>query len=353
MIPREEARGAGDVAVVIVNYRTPDLAIECCRSVAEQRGAARVTRAIVVDGGSGDGSAARIAAALAAPAFLGWASALPLPINGGFGYANNQALLTLAAEGPLPEFLCLLNPDARLRPGALAALANCLATHPRAGAVGARLEQEDGTPQGSAFTFPDLRGEFLRGVRTDLLRRLLRVPPMTVTAPAACRVPWVTGAAVMFRREALAETGLFDDGFFLYFEETELMHRLARAGWDIWHEPVARVVHHGGVATNLRDPATGLALRKRQPRYWYDARRRYFMRTGGAPMLLAAGAAWLAGRMIGLLRVLAGHRPGDAVPHELRDMMAFSLWPRREDVRRAPLPTFATLPGAPPLWMDH
>ena len=64
-------------------------------------------------------------------------------------------------------------------------------------------------------------------------------------------VDWTTGASVMFRSEALGQTGLFDEGFFLYHEELELMWRLRRAGWTIAFEPRSRVRHVGGVTTGM------------------------------------------------------------------------------------------------------
>lgn len=118
------------------------------------------------------------------------------------------------------------------------------------------------------------------------------MPPTSIQAAQAVEVPWVTGAAVMLRTAALRQTGLFDDGFFLYFEETDLMRRLRRAGWAVWHEPAARVVHAGGAATQIRDPGTGLPHAKRMPRYWYESHRRYFALAGGSGAAIAAGLAF-------------------------------------------------------------
>jgi N-acetylglucosaminyl-diphospho-decaprenol L-rhamnosyltransferase len=342
----------GRIAVVVVNYRTPDLVRACVAALAAQRPDFTELKLVVVDGASGDGSAERIAADLDADGHTDWVTLLALPVNGGFGYANNQAILTLAAAGPLPPVIALINPDAAPLPGALRTMADHLARHPRAGAVGALLVHEDGEPQGSAFPFPSLRGEFCRAARTDALRRLLGEPPSTVRSDTAIQVPWVTGAAVAFRTAALAEVGLFDDGFFLYFEETELMLRLTRAGWDIWHEPAARVMHLAGKSTQLRDAATGNMAAKRLPAYWYEARRRYFVRAGGPAMALGAGIAWLAGRGLWRVRRLLSGRREDGPPLMTRDMLALSTVPRGRDRRRAPLPDFSVAPGAKPLWMD-
>ncbi|HWW64863.1 MAG TPA: glycosyltransferase family 2 protein [Sphingomonadaceae bacterium] len=346
-MPRPDA----SIGAIIVNYRTPDLAIECLASLDAERRLVPNLRVILVDGGSGDESDERIAEAIAARGYGDWATLLPLKVNGGFGYANNQAIYALRDGGGLPDGICLINPDARARPGALATLRDRLFSAPRIGAVGARLEREDASIQGSAFLFPSIRSEFCRGARTDILRRLLRQPHHVIITEAARPVPWVTGAAVLFRREALEEVGLFDDGFFLYFEETELMHRLTRAGWEIWHEPAARVVHIGGQATKVQNIRAGRASSPRLPRYWYNSRRRYFVRTGGALRMIAAGIAYLAGRLFWQVRCALTGRVDDDPLRTTRDFIAYASYPRAED-RRAIVPSLSGAAGAPPAWKN-
>jgi GT2 family glycosyltransferase len=319
------------IAVVIVNYRTQDLALLAAASVETARATFPGLRVVVVDGGSDDGSAEAITAGIADRGMADWVTVLPLALNGGFAFANNQAIAALTACAAPPDAIALINPDARVRPGALEAMAALLAREPRAGAVGARLTHEDGRGQSSAFHFPSLRSEFCRGAHTGLLDRLLRVPHSSIDIDAAAEVPWVTGAAVMLRTAALADAGLFDDGFFLYFEETELMLRLRRRGWTVWHEPAAQVVHEGGVSTQIRDPETGLPRARRSPRYWYESRRRYFALAHGRVGALAAGLAWLAGRSWWRLRQLVQPQPPRYPLREERDLIAFGLWPHRVD----------------------
>src|SRR5438270_2581566 len=134
-----------NVAVVTVNYRTPELTKCCIAALAKEREALPRLRAVVVDGGSGDGSAAELADALAHKAFADWVEFLPLPINGGFGWANNQAMLSLARRNEPPEFIHLLNPDTEVMPGAVVRLAEYLQTHPEVAAVGSQLLDPDGS----------------------------------------------------------------------------------------------------------------------------------------------------------------------------------------------------------------
>jgi hypothetical protein len=336
--------------MVIVNYRTPALTLAAVASLVPARAAFPGLRAVVVDGGSADGSAEAIADGVAARGWGDWVSVVPLAVNGGFAFANNRAIAALAAAGPLPRFIALLNPDARVRPGALEAMAALLAREPGAGAVGALLIHEDGRPQSSAFRFPSIRSEFCRGARTALVERLLREPPVVIASDVAVEVPWVTGAAVMLRSTALAEVGLFDEGFFLYFEETELMHRLRARRWSIWHEPAARVVHDGGAATELHDPETGLPRRKRLPQYWYASRRRYFAVTRGRSYALLSGAAWLAGRAWWRLRQRVFPRPEEGAVRSFADLASYGLWPAALDARPA-VAALNDLPHDRPAWM--
>ena len=325
-----DAATSPDLGVVIVNYRTAELTLAAVASLVPARAVFPSLRCVVVDGGSCDGSAERLAAGVASAGWGDWVIMLPLEVNGGFAFANNRAIAMLAA-GSLPAAIALINPDARVQPGALEAMMTLLAREPRAGAVGARLIHEDGRPQSSAFRFPSVSGEFCRGAQTGAIDRLLRVPPSRIDSDVAVEVPWVTGAAVMLRTAALMQAGLFDEGFFLYFEETELMRRLRACGWTVWHEPVAKVVHEGGAATQIRDPETGLPYRRPLPSYWYAARRRYFALAHGRVRAITAGLAWLAGHGLWRLRQLLIPRPPTGAVREGRDLIAHGLWPRRDD----------------------
>lgn len=339
------------VAAVVVNFRTPALTLACIAALERERSDFPDLRILVVDGGSDDGSAERLRGRIPGGGADDPLSLLPLSVNGGFGYANNQAILALTAGAAPPDHVLLINPDARVHPGALRRLVRLLRLNPRAGAAGAALEGEDGTPQGSAFVFPSIRGELHRGARTAIIRRLLRQPEPSLAPATAARVPWVTGAAVLMRVAALRDVGLFDDGFFLYFEEVELMRRLSRAGWEIWHEPAARVVHIGGAATDIRWGDGGFHKRVPLPRYWYESRRRYFVRTGGIVTALAATLAFVAGRLIWRARRLADRRPDHFPLRGTRDLLRHSFWPPRRDRVPTCVPRIGDAPGAPPRWM--
>ena len=344
MPPRRAQSAAAGVAVVVVNYRTPQLTIDCLAALRGERQSLPGLRAIVVDGGSGDESAGVLAEAIGRPEYKGWASFVPLQINGGFGWANNQAILTLALDRQPPEFIHLLNPDTRVMAGAVTKLVQDLRGHPRCGAAGSQLVDGDGRPSASAFYFPSAGLELVNGSQSEKLGRIFGVERAPALANEAREVDWVTGASVMFRMAALRDTGLFDDGFFLYFDEVELMHRLRRHGWTVRHVPESRVVHLEGASTGLGESASVSRL----PAYWYRSRRRYFTLTGGRASVVGADLALLAGRFIAILKALIS--PGFRSRAAGLDLLRFGFWPRRRD-RHPSAPKLGDRPGAPPSWM--
>lgn len=335
------------IALVIVNYRTPDLALGAIASLEAERAREKDLQVVLVDGGSGDGSADRLRDGLADAGHSDWVSLLPLDINGGFGWANNQAILRLLQDENPPDYIHLLNPDAEIIPGAVSALADVLDAHPECAAVGSQLLEPDGTPSGSAFEFVTPRRELVRGANLDVLYTLLRLPRYTVERPAI-EVDWVTGASVMLRAEALRQVGLFDTGFFLYFEEMELMARLRRAGWSIRHQPDSRVKHVGGAATGVNGSRPD-ARRPARPAYWYRSRRRYLTLTTGRGMALAASLSWLAGHGSLLARRLFGSgKTHSIVERDARRLITHGLLPQK---MKPAFPNWREPPGQPPAWM--
>jgi N-acetylglucosaminyl-diphospho-decaprenol L-rhamnosyltransferase len=283
----------GSVAVVTVNYRTPEMTLACVKALALERIAIPDLRVVVVDGGSGDGSAEKLRKGLAA---YKWVELLALDFNGGFGWANNQGIMHLLQGAAPPDFIHLLNPDAVIMPGAVVALRDDLDANPKCAVSGSQLLNGDGSKSGSAFRFPSVAREFFRGAQMNRIGRALGVTEGIIFPDDPQQVEWVTGASMMLRSDALRKVGLFDTGFFLYFEEVELMHRLTRAGWIIRHIPDSRVLHIGGAATGMADAE--LHHRTNIPDYLFASRRRFFARAYGPASTRIATLAWLAGNRL-------------------------------------------------------
>jgi N-acetylglucosaminyl-diphospho-decaprenol L-rhamnosyltransferase len=291
------------VLIVIVNYRTAGLAIDCLKSIADEIPSCPSIRATVVDNDSRDGSVERLSAAIAENRWGRWAGLIPSGRNGGFAAGNNVAIRQELARDATDRarYVLLLNPDTVLRPGAVAALSGFMDDRPEVGVAGSRIEDSEGRVQGSARHFPSPLGEFLFTARVGPLTRLFgRHAVVMAEGDRPMKCDWVSGAAMMIRTELFPTLGLMDEGYFLYFEEIDFCRRAASAGWEAWFVPASRVVHFEGASTGIRDRT------RRRPRYWYESRRRYFLKACGPWGLGLADGLWAAGRVIWTTQKLSG-----------------------------------------------
>lgn len=287
--------------IVILNYRTADLTIDCLRSLEQEMRALKDSRVIVVDNDSGDGSAQRLEAAIDSNLWQHWVSVLKAPRNGGYAFGNNVAIRQGLASPDRPDCILLLNPDTIVRPGAIVTLAALMQSRPDVAICGSALESPDGALHHSAHRFPSPLGELDRGARLGMLRRVLG--RYFDEAPGGREIKacdWVSGASMMVRREVFEKVGLMDEKYFLYFDEVDFCARAARAGYRSWYVPAARIVHLEGQATGISQ------ARKRRGHWWYESRRRFFVKEYGVPGLLVSDALWAAGRLTFVIRKALG-----------------------------------------------
>jgi N-acetylglucosaminyl-diphospho-decaprenol L-rhamnosyltransferase len=318
-----------ELAVIILNYRTPDLVVGCLDSLRPEMDAG--IRVIVVDNFSEDGSADRIESHITRAAYGDWASVLRSPANGGFAAGNNLGIRAISADAYV-----LLNSDTLVVPGALAGLRDALKNHPRAGMIGPSFEGSGGQSEQSCFRFPHPVSEFLRAAGTGLITRALRrydVPLPYSDSPL--EPDWIGFACVVIRREVIDQVGLLDDSYFMYFEDVAYCHKVRAAGWTILYWPEPRVVHFMGASSHISSSDT---TRRRPARYFYESRARYFADRFGVPGLVAANLLWTAGRAISLSRELVEGKPQHALDREFADIWINVLAPRRASsaISRAP-----------------
>jgi N-acetylglucosaminyl-diphospho-decaprenol L-rhamnosyltransferase len=245
-----------DVAVVIVTWNVKDLAIQAIQTVIDdmmQTGL--MGRVYVVDSASTDGTPQAIHVAFGDAIDL-YAS----PENIGFGGGNNHAMQRIMALDDSPPAIYLLNPDTITKPGATRALFDALMADPQNGLVGAQLSYGDGTFQHGAFGFPGLRQLWVEFFPTP--GRLIesgfngRYDRVLYDAGHPFPVDFTLGATMMLRREVIAQTGMFDDAFFMYCEEIDWAWRIHKAGWRVLSVPVAHVVHLSGQSSSQARPRT-------------------------------------------------------------------------------------------------
>ncbi len=221
--------------VVIVAYRSRDCLSAALAALA--RHAALPIDVVVVDNASGDGSLDALRREHPG------ARVVANERNAGFAVACNQGWR--AATAPLVLFL---NPDAEVRPGAVAAMAAPFEARADVGVVGPRTTNPDGTVQISTGADLSLLTErrqrrLVRGVASRQRRALARADALHAREHEP---DWVSGSCLMIRRACLEAVGGFDEGFFLYEEDADLCRRVRAAGWRVLFTPAAEVVHQLG-----------------------------------------------------------------------------------------------------------
>ena len=319
--------GEPTVLVVLINYCTPDLTIDCLRSLEGEVARYPGSSVVVADNASPDGSGAAVARVIEENGWHAWARLLALPRNGGFAYGNNAVVREQLESSSPPSYVWLLNTDTLVRPGALHALVAFLQKNPFAGIVGSRLEHEDGSRQCSAFRFPSIGGELESSSQIGIISRLMKAWAVAPQLPDEPRkFDWLSGASMLVRTTVFQSVGLMDEGYFLYYEETDFCRRAKTASWSCWYVPQSRVVHLVGKSTGVTDFNRRT---KRRPSYWFQSRRRYFIKHHGFVYALMADLALAVGTLLSKLRsTLKGQRAAE--PRRfLRDLARHSaLWDR-------------------------
>jgi hypothetical protein len=225
------------VAVVVVSYEVRETLLAGLRELGRDAGLPVET--VVVDNASRDGSADAVRAAFPAVRVVANAA------NVGFARASNQG-----ARGTSAPLLLFLNPDARLDPGALAALAALAEERPHVGIVGPRTRGEDGRIQVSTGPDLSLAAEWRQ---RRLVRGVVRGEPGWLEEAEARHArehepDWVSGACLLARREAFVAVGGFDERFFLYEEDADLCRRVRAFGWRVLFTPAAQARHALGAS---------------------------------------------------------------------------------------------------------
>lgn len=302
------------VLTVILNWRTPDMTLEAAATaVREMEGLSG--EIVIVDNASGDGSLERITEGVKA---AGWdrVRVVASPRNGGYGAGNNVGIRAGLRSGARPDYIYILNSDAFPDKDAIRYLVGYLNTHPKVGFAGSYIHGADGEPHCTAFRFPSVWSELEGAARFGPLSRLLadHIVPLPVPEQTGA-VDWLAGASVMMRQDVLDRIGLFDEQYFLYFDETDLCRRAQAAGFPIVYVRESSVTHLGSVST-------GMGTWKRTPTYWFDSRLRYFVKNHGPGVAVAATLAHLAGGSLWRVRAFLQRKPIGDPPGFLNDLTA-------------------------------
>ncbi len=256
-----------EVSILILTRNTQQMTLACLRTLEESIASDR-HEVIVVDNGSTDGTAEAIAARYPR------VKVLRQETNLGFARGNN-----CAAREARGEFLFLVNSDTLTSTAVVDALAAALRGNPKLGVVGPALVFGDGRPQDTACYHVTPATELIRGARR---RARARVAEAVARGEEVGKFAFISGAALMVRREIFASLGGFDERFFFYFEDNDLCKRIADQGWELRVVPEVTMTHLGG----------GSSLNVMSMLELTRARCQYLLKHHG-PLGGVAGAVWV------------------------------------------------------------
>ncbi len=215
------------VSVVIVNYNAGELLVALIRSLI----GLPVQKIVVVDNGSSDNSVAELAD-------IQHCQCIMNVENQGFAFACNQGV-----KSTTTELVLILNPDCEMSAGDLQQLIDVMQLQPQAGLCSPLVFDQQGLEQsGSRRHLPTpwriLQAYAGRPAALDLRTTTMPDTPL--------KLPATSGACMLVRRSAWDLVKGMDDGFFLHFEDLDLMLRMQQNGWGVWLQPSAKVTHLGG-----------------------------------------------------------------------------------------------------------
>jgi hypothetical protein len=243
------------ISVLVVSYGVKGLLERCLASLQEDGW----TEVVVVDNGSPDGSAEMVRARFP------WVRLIALAENRGFSAGVN-----LAAAAATGDALLLLNPDTVVPTGTRSGMARSLREHPQAGVLGMRQVDAYGTFQLTVGLQPGFATELLRCLVQRRLdsgdRKLAARLDRWLSSPRP--IAWVTGAALLARRDAFHAVGGFDEGFFLYFEDIDFCLRVRESGRIVLYDPSVTVLHHRGASARVGSVRAAREYRRSQLRFW-------------------------------------------------------------------------------------
>ena len=270
-----------DISVSIVNTNNRDLLLACLESVRASVTPDIGVEIVVLDNASEDDSVEAVRARFPDVRLIAQ------EFRAGFGANHNRVIRATTGR-----YVYVLNEDTASEDWGFARMVSEMDARPRVAALGPRLVYPDGRQQHSAWRFPTPAVSLL-GLPT-----LARLGIAQSKGDRPRSVDWIVGAALLLRRAALDRVGLFDEDFFIYFEEVDLCRRLHRGGWEARYFPDVTVIHHESqFSADIPERRINEMWRGRQ-RYW----RKHHSPAGARIAALATGAQYLGAAAAGTVR---------------------------------------------------
>lgn len=269
------------VSIIIINHNGYELTRTCLTSIQKHSPESQV---ILVDNGSSDESAVKIQ-----QEFPG-ITVIPLKENVGFGKGNN-----LGASHALHPYLFFLNNDTELLDDAPTSLRAILEADHAVGAIGPRLVNPDSSFQLSFGRDPSLLNEWrVRLLQREMSRSDSSHPEQLKQRYARnVEVDWLTGAALMVRRNVFEQLNGFDESYFMYFEDADLCRRIRKEGWKVLYVPSSSIVHVRGGSVGSSAGRIKVEYRKSQLLYYWKHRTIFSRFCLRLYLLLKFGTSWI------------------------------------------------------------
>ncbi len=310
------------LSIVIINFRTPKLVTKCIASVLPELENLD-SRVVLVDNYSQDSSVQDIRHWLKKHDADSKVLFIQSDKNAGFSAGNNIGIKAQKAK-----YYLLLNSDTIMRSGTIQVLIDTIIQNQKTGLVSPRLEWMDGLGQESCFRSHSVFSEFMAAAQTGFIDNLLKSFVVAMPVQSEINSPeWTSFACVLIRQEVFNEIGLLDEGYFMYYEDSEFCHRATKSGWHIINNPNVGVVHLRGGSSPLKED---MKKQKCLPKYFYESRTRYFYQTNSHISLIIANIMWETGRLISKARQIAGRKDKATIENQWIDIWTNVLSPLKK-----------------------
>jgi GT2 family glycosyltransferase len=167
--------------------------------------------------------------------------------NEGFAAANNKAI-----KSSNSEYILLINSDCQVYANSIDRLLEFADANKDAGIAGPRIINSDGSIQFSCRKFPSFFDAGMHSILTNIAPDnpfSRRYKLADINRDEISKVDWVSGSCMLIRRAALNETGLMDENYFMYVEDTDLCYQMWKKGWKVYYFPKSEILHHIGGST--------------------------------------------------------------------------------------------------------